>query len=510
MAIGHSGGAFATVEAPKVDFGEIALNAQKFQAQDQEMIKSLIPKEKEVKPYEFTPQKVTETSGLNFFNTSIVDKLSNDSIELRDLDYLNKQGKLRSDQVARYTELMNGGANVSATLKAVNGIFSKYTEGIANQSGVFKSTADYLKGYTENNGKNVIVATDKQTGVPYFQQALIVDGKPVIDEKTGKPKIRIFVDSKGVERDGWSYDKILSGEAFTPINKFDMLANSGKIISQIKLKETGSDTGVIKNIQSVITGENKTAIESYIKTTMLDNNDVLADTLYSIDPVKYANPKSSYSAEEKELVAAEGRKQIYGGLGVKNVTDVNLEAGAKAAERKAIKPILTLAPDTIYGILNDRITNKSKGIYSLPGKTTLPGEIDGVVAVNSPSHKVGSLFTVPAGSSLRQVSFDKKGGVLGKVSALVFKGETLSKDKQNELKNALAILESEGATESELIVKARSMGADYESVWMHIPKAAANEINFGPGVSVESLKYNLMKGQPKTKTTGIGGKYNKK
>ena len=52
MAIGKTN-AFATVTAPKVDFGEVALNAQKFQqeADEKRLAKAAAkPKEKEVKP----------------------------------------------------------------------------------------------------------------------------------------------------------------------------------------------------------------------------------------------------------------------------------------------------------------------------------------------------------------------------------------------------------------------------------------------------------------------------
>jgi hypothetical protein len=507
MAIGKVN-AYATIQAPNVDFGDIALNAQKFQEADLERQKELKLaqlKAEKPKPFVFKPEVLKEDSGLNWFNISQRETVANTMQEYFELSKKNEAGELDAEGGSKLQALEQNIQNADKTLKSVGGHYENYIKGIKDHSGAFKVNEEYLQGFTADNGQNVL-RTNDSNGNPYFQQ-VEVDSKtkkPIIGND-GKPVIKKFVDKNGVERDGWGYADILSGRAFEPLNAFDDQKFATDVAKLVTPYKTGSDTGITKIVRETLTPSNINTINTMIETQVLNNRDHLVDVLYKLDPVKYKEPRAEYTKEDVAFAKLGMEKSIYGGVGLSSVTDVNLDLANKEKERKALLPILTLAPEPIHGLLNDNIINKKKGIYSFPGKTTLPGNIDMRVVLDAKEigqqkgFNRGDLVTVPAGSSIRQLTFDKNGMALGKVSFLNFKNQTLSPDAQAQMLASFNSAVDSGASEGELQVKARQMGANYQSVWGVIPTAAANEINYGGGETLESLKNKMMKSQPKSK-----------
>ena len=95
MAIGKVN-AYATVEGPKVDFGDIALNAQKIQQTDLERMKDMIPK-KEKNDFKINNIEggftKTGNGGYDQSMTSLVNRLTEKNL------VINKQ----AESMGRYT-----------------------------------------------------------------------------------------------------------------------------------------------------------------------------------------------------------------------------------------------------------------------------------------------------------------------------------------------------------------------------------------------------------------------
>jgi hypothetical protein len=323
MAIGKLD-AYATIQAPNVDFGDIAVNAQKFQA---DMVEKLAAakaaKVKEEKPFVFTPQVLKNDSGLNWFNISQREAVSQTTEEYYQLKKDNEAGKLEPKDAAKLQALEQNFQNADEALKSVNPKWADYVKGMKDHSGAFKETEDYLEGFTKDNGKNVIRSNDSN-GNPYFQQAE-TDTKTgaVVMGEDGKPKIRKFIDKDGVERDGWGYSDILSGKSFMPLNAFDDKGFATDVAKLVEPYKTATDNGITKITREKLTPENVNSINTMIQTQVLNNKDHLADVLYKLDPVKYKVPRAEYTDEDKAIAKAGMERSIYGGIGLSNIADKN-------------------------------------------------------------------------------------------------------------------------------------------------------------------------------------------
>lgn len=418
MAIGKVN-AYATVQAPNVDFGEIALNAQKFQDADIEKQKELkvaqLKAEKE-KPFVFTPQTFKNDSGLDFYNISKIDDANKVVGDYYELSKLNEAGKLDTVGASKLSALKQNFENADNALKTVGAKYTEYVKGIKDHSGAYKATEDYLQGFTADNGKNVIRSTDSN-GNPYFQQAEI-DSKtkrPVIGED-GKPVIKKFIDKDGIERDGWGHADILSGRAFEPLNAFDDKGFATDVAKLVGPEKTGTDNGVTKVVREKLNAANVSTINTLIDTQVLNNPDHLKDVLYKLDPVKYKDPRAEYTDEDKAFAKKGMENSIYGGISLSRVTDVDSAEMARRKEEALKKYKMSLIPNTITKNVSPDVIKQ--------GFVTITDAAPTVNAGYSAQYlKSGKTIQLPAGSTLTGVTKGVGGSALIRVAVPLNKSE---------------------------------------------------------------------------------------
>lgn len=424
MAIGKVN-AYATIQAPNVDFGEVALNAQKFQEADLERQKELKLaqlKAEKPKPFVFTPQVLKEDSGLDFFNISQRQTVADTMQEYYDLSLKNEKGELGAEGGAKLYALQQNIQNADQALKSVGGHYKEYIKGIKDHSGAFKENENYLQGFTANNGQNVI-RTNDSNGNPYFQQV-------EIEEKTkkhkigddGKPIIKKFIDKYGVERDGWGYADILSGKAFEPLNAFDDQKFATDVAKLVSPYKTGSDTGITKIVRETLTPSNISTINTMIETQVLNNREHLADVLYKLDPIKYKDPKADYTKEDREFAKLGMEKSIYGGIGLSSVKDVNLAEQREQKKEEVNKYALSLIPDSILNKVSPDVIRDGFVVVKDAKPTSQSGF--GVADFNT-----GKRVRIETGSTLTGITKGKNGIAIVRVAVPVTKSSTYGKSK---------------------------------------------------------------------------------
>lgn len=512
MAIGKVN-AYATVQAPNVDFGEIALNAQKFQDADIEKQKELkvaqLKAEKE-KPFVFTPQTFKNDSGLDFYNISKIDDANKVVGDYYELSKLNEAGKLDTVGASKLSALKQNFENADNALKTVGAKYTEYVKGIKDHSGAYKATEDYLQGFTADNGKNVIRSTDSN-GNPYFQQAEI-DSKtkrPVIGED-GKPVIKKFIDKDGIERDGWGHADILSGRAFEPLNAFDDKGFATDVAKLVGPEKTGTDNGVTKVVREKLNAANISTINTLIDTQVLNNPDHLKDVLYKLDPVKYKDPRAEYTDEDKAFAKKGMENSIYGGISLSRVTDVSIsdaialrKEGQEQEKYNYTIGRATWAQNKLGGSISRDVDKTAFGfpLVKVPMYSVKAGHYfneQGVAATNP----------LPAGSYISNMTLIKKGDkeipgfvvqqldakssreVQDKMSGLDFGNMNL--DQQQEATNS--ILSSYGNKYTQHIYTFSKEDAD------NILRQQTIGANKGKGYNVDFAKTTLRNAQPKVKT----------
>jgi predicted RNA-binding protein with TRAM domain len=517
MAIGKVG-AFATVQAPNVDFGEIALNAQKFQAADLERQKELkiaqLKAEKE-KPFVFTPQTFKNDSGLDFYNISQIDDANKVVGEYYNLSKLNEAGQLDSTGAAKLQALKQNFENADNALKTVGVKYSEYVKGIKDHSGAYKGTEDYLQGFTADNGKNVIRSTDSN-GNPYFQQAeMDPQTKRPLMGGDGKPVIRKFIDKDGIERDGWGHADILSGRAFEPLNSFDDKGFATDVAKLVGPDKIGTDNGVTKIVRERLNDANISTINTLITTQVLNNPDHLKDVLYKLDPVKYKNPKSEYTDEDKAFAKKGMENSIYGGIGLSSVTDVDSAEIARRAKEKQEQEKYSYtigrsswAQNKLGASISNDVDKTAFGfpLVKVPMYSVKAGHYfneQGVAATNP----------LPAGSYISNMTLIRKGdkeipGFV--VQQLDAKSSREVQDKIKELRfNTNISEEDQQSKENEIL---SSYGNKYTQHIYTFSKEDADNIlrqqtigaNKGKGYNVDFAKTTLRNAQGKVQKNKVG------
>lgn len=447
MAIGKVN-AYATIQAPNVDFGEVALNAQKFQEADLERQKELKLaqlKAEKPKPFVFKPEVLKEDSGLDFFNISQRQTVADTMQEYYDLSLKNEKGELGAEGGAKLYALQQNIQNADQALKSVGGHFKEYIKGVKDHSGAFKENENYIQGFTANNGQNVI-RTNDSNGNPYFQQVEIDDTtKKTKVGEDGKPIIKKFIDKYGVERDGWGYADILSGKAFEPLNAFDDQKFATDVAKLVSPYKTGSDTGITKIVRETLTPSNITTINTMIETQVLNNREHLADVLYKLDPVKYKNPKADYTKEDREFAKLGMEKSIYGGIGLSSVKDVNLDQLNKENDRKNKYTFVPTEDVVKLGEINMTPGGKVNTFNKMPDTLA---KVSYGLGDNVRFKQLGTSKTGLVAGYIVNLSYDKASGkVLMGLKTLDVKGIRYSAKNGNQISWERAKMNPEELTE---------------------------------------------------------------
>lgn len=334
MAIGKAG-AYATVEGPKVDFGDIALNAQKIQQADLDRMKSMIPEQKKS---DFKINNIeggftkTGNGGYDQSMTSLVNKLTEKNL------LINKE----AEAMGRYTpELAAEQQKIQNTLKGLDIVAKKFTEDATvfskdskegKFSSVDKSRFDIFEDIAQK--RNLEVEEDEDGDISFKVRATDSEGKFLLDSE-GKPVYKTFND-RGVQRDSITKYELENGSLFgNTIKELDRTKTIGEIQSNLKLRtEVKDKTGKLSTTKTFLSADDESYVDKAVNG-VLSNYDNLASYLYSLDRDKYSSPKTmeQYAKDgDVQFAAKEMRKGILAGLGYQdkedrvkpNVTNINV------------------------------------------------------------------------------------------------------------------------------------------------------------------------------------------
>lgn len=324
MAIGKAG-AYATVTAPNVDFGKIALNAQQAQQADFEMIKSMIPKPEKKEKFESEklPGNIKSTSNSSYDSAmvTIVDeattKVSDITKTAESRGYYTQDEKTeinkQNNAISGYNDLaaLFSDKTVDYSKKIQEGVFSPIDSG----------RQDYIQKIAEK--KNVDVKRDENGQFIFRVVATDDEGNELRDENN-KPVYEKFND-RGVEKDYILQNELQNGSVFNKaIKEFDSLKYIGAMQNNLKLRTSVVDAnGTFTRTKTFLNDEDYNSVDNAVKRG-LSNYDNLSSYLYSLDNVKYATPKTMDQYEKDgdlDFAKKEMRKGVLAGLGFQNKED---------------------------------------------------------------------------------------------------------------------------------------------------------------------------------------------
>lgn len=314
MAIGHSGGAFASVEAPKVDFGEIALNAQKFNEADierQEAKKAAEAKAKAdaAKDFKYTtvePASVANGTINYALNNTISERLNT----IRDIEEIQKAtGELTPELRAKRDLAINSAKSLKAADTLINEALPKLPPLIAGSS---KISENQVKAYENLSNRNAIAGIKQTDGDDIEISFYDTDknGNYLMGED-GKFKILTDVDNDGNEIPlVVSIRNIANGSfagKFYQSNDFPTII--GKYAKTVGAYDTKIENGNVTEGKKLFTDENINTLNETIRTDLRKDKKYTADILSQIagDPTNakkygieggYNRLKKEYTDEE--------------------------------------------------------------------------------------------------------------------------------------------------------------------------------------------------------------------
>lgn len=324
MAIGKAG-AYATVTAPNVDFGKIALNAQQAQQADFEMIKSMIPKpeKKEKFEYEKLPSGVQKTGngGYDESMTKIVDDTTTRVSEITKT--AESRGYYTQDEKTEINKLNNTISGYNNLAGLVKDKIINYSKGI--EEGIFSpidsGRQDYMQKVAEK--KNLELKRDENGQFIFKVVATDKDGNRLQDSK-GNLIYEKFND-RGVERDYISENEFENGSIFNKaIKEFDSAKTIGTLQNNLKLRTSVVDAnGMLTRTKTFLNDDDYDVVDNAV-TGVLGIYDNLSSYLYSLDREKYETPKTMEQYKEDgdlDFAKKEMTKGILSGLGFQNKED---------------------------------------------------------------------------------------------------------------------------------------------------------------------------------------------
>lgn len=394
MAIGKAG-AYATVEGPKVDFGDIALNAQKIQQADMDRMKSMIPEPKK------SSYKYEETSGgTERSNVAVYDKALTETIGklTTRATELNKQaesaGGWSSEGRAELNAINNSLKTYDASTKLftekVKGFSEDYAKGV--YSGLGKKNMDFLEKLSQVKNTDISYENGKWTAKLV---ATDEDGEPMKNED-GSYVYEKYND-RGVLKDSVSLDDFNSGKFFNSfIKKVDTPSVVKKIASNLDPTFQVTDNGTTKHTTTFFNDKQEGALTDYVDSYFSDVDNV-ADFLYqnqSGDTWKEPMTMEEYKKNGGlDLAKKQLRNQVESAFGFKDQTDVTL----KSKEGDGNKPKVFSAPLTINDIV--LYDGKLKQKFKKENFSNLAIGLTGIKPYNSP----GLGYNIP-----EYITYDKK------------------------------------------------------------------------------------------------------
>lgn len=433
MAIGKVN-AYATVEGPKVDFGDIALNAQKIQQADLDRMKSMIPEEKKsdfkIKDLD-TGIKKTGNGGYDQTLTSFLADTLSENLEI------DKE----AERVGRYTpELIAKKQKLQNEVTGLKGLAEKFTTDTIDfskkleegkLSSVDESRFDIIEDIAAK--RNLEILKD-DSGNTVFKVRMVGDDGSFLSDSEGKPLYKTFND-RGVARDSITKYELENGALFgNSIKELDRAKTIGAIQNNLKLRtEVRDPKGTLITTKTFLSDEDEASLNNQING-VLSNYDNLASYLYSLDREKYATPKTMEQYKKDgdiDFAVKAMSDSVKAGLGFQtkedrvrpNVTNINLGDDNKKLGLQTVN-----IPNTIQKYVSKdasrfiviqqaKPTTSSFSVYNLKGDKGYelrPGSIltgftkgsDGsaIVRVFQPTSKSASMIKNKEADLARQIA----------------------------------------------------------------------------------------------------------
>ena len=358
MAIGHSGGAFASVEAPKVDFGEIALNAQKFNEADIERQEAKKAAEAKAKADAAKDAKETVLDPASIANGTLEYAVNgwiqDNQNTLNGYYQLESSGReLTLEQRMDKNQAIMSAKSLKGMQELVNKGLVEIPEAIAGSSIISDANRKGWENISRGVGINKIERTKgSDIQVTFFDTDK--DGNYIVGED-GNPKILMDVDDDGNEVPVKISLKDLSSGNFK--SKFyksnDFPTIIGKYAKTVGAYDTKIENGNVTEGKKLFTDENINTLNETIRTDLRKDKKYTADILSQIagDPTNakkygleggYNRVKKEYTDEEYKSAEKFISDRVRGSLDtgysrtIDEPTKININNGAGAAGSKPI------------------------------------------------------------------------------------------------------------------------------------------------------------------------------
>lgn len=410
MAIGKVN-AFASVTAPQVDFGSVALNAQKFQqAADDEKLKMAISfkKAKDVKVESWDLKgESTGHGGLDDTNSSILAELKTQYYNFMMQGNLSEANKVQ--QKAFIT--------VSQMKEARNSINS-YDEAV-KKGGISPASFSYteaMNSFLRNNYDSKVV-NGEAVIIPYQTRS---DGKPVYGADGEKIPVKI-VNAFGEEEPYLTLTSLNNWQAKI-VPSVDTNKKAIEISKLLNLPTTKKEDGSVTIETTVLSDENKADIfDNVVKSLKTDRN-FMINSAYKVSE-DYKFPKKEYTEDDYKRVAEVVAGDIFPIYKQTNKkTEDELRAQYSAGNSKKAVPYVVTDYTTSERTVID-------GKNKLETKVTTLG-ISGAKGDNPDKVATGIGFTqngipvITFGSKVSDSMSTSTQGVSGKGGASSYEGRT--------------------------------------------------------------------------------------
>jgi len=534
MAIGKVG-AYATVQAPNVDFGDIAVNAQKFQSDlIDKMRADKAAKAKEIKPVEVAKFDEVIPAGVKVHDVAVTNIVSEQKNRYADL---NKEAteaggldKLSSEKQVEYNNIPGIIKKYTEINTKIGGYAKSFLENQSKKSGVQQSQTDIVAHGLDNLEDTEPIVLNGSIMYKFPEIETTSDGNGNVQRKfkvgiDGKKVYRKFYDREGNERDSFDDNELLNGKAFNVMDAYDLTEDAGKISDNIKLRTNTTDNG-ITSISTTYNDDQrvKEAVDKMINAHVA-NREQRINVLYNyattelakenITPEqkeklqRYLHPlkESEYTDEDKQIVRDEYKTAIFGGLAPESKENVNLaESRAQQKEKQEQEKYnytlgrATWAQNRLAGSISRDVDKTAFGfpLVKIP--------VYSVKAGNYFNEKgEGANTPLPAGSYISNMTLVKRGDkeipgfvvqqldakssreVQDKMSGPAW--TSMSSDQQQEATNS--ILSSYGNKYTQHIYFFSKEDAD------NILRQQTLGANKGKGYNVDFAKTTLRNSQPK-------------
>lgn len=538
MAIGKVD-AYATVQAPNVDFGDIGINAQKFQAD----MADKIVKQREAKKTppdkindvgNFIPggysisdmsqrkdlQKVVDNQAFIYKKGQEVGGIGNLPIELQ-LEYAKGEKAAETfNEIAKQT-----GANIKEFLankdkaSSVNdGLYDVVSSTIDNPNDV---EHQFVNGSWEHKIPEIETKTDANGNVT---RELKKDGN-------GQQIYKTWYDSQGNKRNSFTEADIQSKAVFRTIPKVDLVGDvnsSRRIIfgdiiesanSQVKISNRYYDTPRVQQaVQTIINTKLKdraTKIELLAGAWTKVKNDPNATPEQRAKYERYSHPmrEDEYTKEDMAIAGEQYKRLLLGSEYKEHKVSVNTSYASITNKDKQNAPVVARVEQPVLGILNPAIKDIANGSRSVNGRQAfiLGGNLGAKYALTDKNKNIiaGDDVKLIGGSKVQQYTIGIGGVPLVKVGMLDASSSSYGVNQLQQMMQQFAS-DNPDATADEMQLNAEKLGATYTDNWVTITDAAFGQLGLG---SWQKKKAEILKGQPKkggkSSTTGGASKWNK-